>query len=602
MEQDFHGGQPEVSFPDDRYNGYPEANYVEVLPEAKAGNKKGKKDKNDKSTKEKKPAAPIVPSFEGYVFTVADAIRPGEPVSWVRTHRAQMHLDSQELYAKAEKHRKESGLSPSGQFQVLGTNQRAIVNRLVDAKNAAEKEPNAVWTLFGVRKNYREQRSTFKTLRVNDSMRVTLRRGDKTKDVVHDLPGSRAEVDKANIVDLREPVVVKKDKESAPKDETEKKKNKKNKKQNPDNAVPVHPEFLPQFPDPFRNQQPEVVPESYPPYEEPRPRQAPHDPFSTFDMSGALPDGRIPVPPHHHQPEYPPEAPMAPQQPHYHQEPHPFQPVPGVFPQALPILDPFDGRQPRDPVAHGPQHTSARAPSHSRQRSHSRRRESVDSGRLRAREAQRIEDAVRDGVRGAMREVAADNKVLNHWPVNSGSGSGGSSRSAGQEDFWSNSGSSGNRRFSYSTPGTSPDRGVGYDQERPTGQFHRRNSSSTRPYVDEGKRYYMDRERKHVIKPHNTYRDHGRDVRYPNDRRQNYDDYPSTHQRRSSRDRHYIDRPRVQRRVTDYPQALHDADFSRPGRSVDYELTRPYDREDRRPYVYEERRDRRGRVVPGIYR
>ena len=291
-----------MSFPDDRYNGYPEAGYAEVLPDARAGNKKGKKqknDKNDKSTGEKRPP-PIVPSFEGYMFTVADAIRPGDPASWVRTHRAQMHLDSQELYAKAEKHRKESGLSPSGQFQTLGTNQRAIVNRLVEEKNATEREPNAGWTLFGVRKNYKEHRTKFKTLRVNDSMLVTLRRGDKTKDFVHDFPGSRAEVDKANIVDLREPLLVKKHKGPAPEQEKEEDKKKERKqqkktknKQYPLDAVPVSPNILQQYPDPFQNQQPEYAPECHPPYEEKREQLPPawsqqRDlvPFRTYHMSG----------------------------------------------------------------------------------------------------------------------------------------------------------------------------------------------------------------------------------------------------------------------------------------------------------------------------
>ena len=154
MNHGYNGGQPGVSFVgDDGNDAYqPEAYYDEVFPEAKPATKKGKKgdknDKNDKSTKEKKPATPIVPTYEGYLFTVLDATRPGETASWVRTHKTQMPFTSQELYDKAMAHKKDSGLGVSGQFQALGPNQREIVNRLVAEKNATEKEANAVWTRF----------------------------------------------------------------------------------------------------------------------------------------------------------------------------------------------------------------------------------------------------------------------------------------------------------------------------------------------------------------------------------------------------------------------------------------------------------------------
>jgi hypothetical protein len=608
MAYEYNGRQPGVYVVgDDGNDAYQhDAYYDEILPDTKAANKKGKKDKNDKndkSTKEKKPAAPIIPSFEGYMFTVLDATKPGETASWVRTHKTQIPVSSQELYSKAVAHERKSGLGLSGQFQALGTNQQLLVNRLVAEKNAAEKESNAAWTLFGVRKNYEEHRTTFKTWRVNNAIRVTLQRSDKTKDVVPNLPGSKfplGEIDKANIVDLREPVIKKekekdKDKDSVPKE-------KKKKKQAAANAVPQHYENQ-QYGDPYQQPNYAYNPEPYPAYEEQRPQQhggwpqhqAQQDPFDMHDMSGALPEGAIPAPPlHHYQQEYRPEAPMPPQQPQYHhQEQHPFQPNPNVFPQAQPAFDSFDERQSRHPVAHEQQHISARHPSHSRHRSQSRRRESVDSERLRVKETRKIADVVRDGVREAMREAAAEDKVLHRWPTGGSGSAGSSSRSGGHEDYWSNGGSSGDRRQSYSTPGTSPDRGERY-YERPSPQLRRRDSSGPRPYVDERKRYYMDRQKDYVIRPHDTYRDNNRDVRYPRDRRQGHDDYPTAHQRRPSRDRQY-DRPRIQRRVTDYPEAFHDADFGRSGRSVDYERARPYDRDDRRRYARDERRGGRNR-------
>ena len=298
---------------------------------------------------------------------------------------------------------------------------------------------------------------------------------------------------------------------------------------------------------------------------------------------------------------------MPPQQHLFHQD-NPFQSDPRVFPQPQPAFNPFqvDERQPRNPVARGQQPISARRTSQSRHRSLSRPRslsrhhESVDSDRRRAEEERKIADVVRNEVLGALRVVAAEDKVLNRWPTRGGSGSAGSSsRSTLPEDFWSQPGSSGDRRFSYnSTPGTSPDRGGRYyhERERPTGRVRRRDSSGTRPYVDDRRRYYMGQDRNYVVKPHETHRDHGREHRYLAERRQSYDDdYPLAHQGRPSRERMY-DRPRMPRRVTDYPEAFHDADFARPsGRSVDYERTRMYDREDCRRHAREEPRSGRDR-------
>ena len=257
-------------------------------------------------------------------------------------------------------------------------------------------------------------------------------------------------------------------------------------------------------------------------------------------------------------------------------------------------IEPFqvDERQSRGPVAHHQQPISARRPSHSRQRSLSRlrslsrRRESVDSERRRAEEAHKLADVVRNEVRGLMREVAAEDKVLDRWYTSSGSGSAGSSsRSTAPEDFWSQPGSSGGRRFSNSTPGTSPDRSERYYPDRPTSHLRRRDSSG---HADERK-HWTDP----VFKPQDTYREHSRGPRYLRDRRQVYDDYPSARQRRHSREREYSS-PHIQRRVTDYPESFRVADFGPPsGRGVDYERARMNDREDRRRYAHEERHGRR---------
>lgn len=620
------GGQPPITIVPEYFEEFIDDN----IAGAKAGNKKNKK-KDDKSPKEekKKPVVPIATSFEGYVLTVIDPLRPGESASWVRTRKAQMPFNSQELYDKAMAHQKKTGLGLSGQFQNLGPNQQTLVNRLVAEKNLAEKEPNAEWNLFGVKKLYEERKSTFKTMRVNNAIRVTLRRGDKSKDTVQEILPKTTPlgkfVDPTNIVDLRDPLVkedpTKKEKDSKEKDkkETEKGKEKKNKKNNKkaDKVdVPVGPEYDPRpIYDPGHNENDYLPPWPQTPGPENWSTQTQHP--NSFDnmphMSGALPadppPGAIPIPPQHLHHDAPPEVPMAPLPQHFTQG-HPFQPDPRIFAQPhAHAFESFEDRRPRTPLAYEHQPMSARRPSHSRTRSEqvrpesrprprSRRRDSVSSETQRAIEEERLAQVVRDQVRGALRDATAENKVLHYWPT-SPSGSGGSSRSLAHDDLWSNAGSSGDRRPSYvSTPGTSPERYL--IDNRPTDALRRRDSA--RPFVDERKRYYPDRQRDYVIRPHETYRDRdrGREPRYARDRRQNHDDYPAAHSRQQSRDPHYdMVRPRVVRALTDHPATLRDANFRREerGRGVDYERVRANDRDQRRgPYtVHEVRHERRDR-------
>jgi ankyrin repeat protein len=147
-----------------------------ATPSVKARDKKIKT-KDNAWPRPKKLLVPITPSFEGFVFTVLDPLRPGETVGWFRSRKVQMSLSSQELYDKAVAHQKKTGLGIIGMFQTLGRNQQTLVNRLVEEKNAAEKDPDAQWLLFGIKKLYEERRSTFKTWRINNAMRITLRRG-----------------------------------------------------------------------------------------------------------------------------------------------------------------------------------------------------------------------------------------------------------------------------------------------------------------------------------------------------------------------------------------------------------------------------------------
>ena len=161
--------------------------------------------------------------------------------------------------------------------------------------------------------------------------------------------------------------------------------------------------------------------------------------------------------------------------------------------------------------------------------------------------------------------------------------------STGQDDMWSSPPSSDGRRYSYSTPGTSPDRGERYYQSpRPTGSLHRQDSSGYDSHRQDGRRYYQDRDR--VVRPHNSQREHyrdydrGRSPKYIRERREVVDDYPDAHYHRQQQQqprrepRVYMEeRPRVQRRVTDFAATLPNAEFGRRGRNdVDFTDQRVY--------------------------
>jgi len=363
----------------------------------------------------------------------------------------------------------------------------------------------------------------------------------------------------------------------------------------------------------YQQQQRDPYPQHH--HQQPYQQQEQHpyvDPYNMHEMSGALPndDGRIPIPAR----EFPPEAPMAPQ--HSHQQP--FQPFAGV-PQA----DPMNDARRHDPSTFGQPHFSARRGSRSRTRqeperetrrdSHSRprqeperepQRDSVDSDKMRRKEVRKIgemlktelRDEVRGEIRDALREAAAEDKVR-RWPAGSMSSyppTTSSGQSSRQDDMWSNPPSSDGRRYS---PDTSPERSERfYRSTRPIGSLHRHDSSGySSSHRPDGRRYYKDRD--YVLEPHDSqrdrYRDHdrGRSPKYIRERREVVDDYPDAQyhhpqQQQRREPRVYVEqRPRVQRRVTDFPSALPTADYGRKPRS-DIDFT------DQR--VYGGNRERRG--------
>jgi hypothetical protein len=622
--------------------------YDNVLPAkpAKAG-KSAKPGKNGKepSSKVKKAVLPVVSQYEGWMVAVLDKLQPGETPSWSKSRKTQLPFSTQELHDLATDHEKRNG-SLSHQFQKLCNNQQQIVNRMVDEKNAEEQQTNAEWVLLCVKRLHKEQRTAFRTYKINNGMQVIMLRQEKPKEVAVPI---KQKVEDENIIDLSKPVKLPK-KEASPKagKDGEKKlksdKKKVNKKEqqaqeNYDEPWPEYtgesnpfqphhqqqdpyPQYQQQQPDPYQqqHQQQDNFQQQHQQQQQPyhQQEQAPYvDPYSMHEMSGALPndDGRIPIPVHG----FPPEAPMAPQ---YSHQP-PFQPFAGV-PQA----DPMNDVRRHDPPAFNPPHFSARRGSRSRTRqepeyeprrdSHSRprqepeplpRRDSVDSDKMRRKEVRKIGEIlktelrgeVRGEIRDALREAAAEDKVR-RWPVGGMSSyppTTSSGQSSRQDDMWSSPPSSSGRRYSYSTPGTSPDRGERYYQSpRPTGSLHRQDSSGyDSHHRQDGRRYYQDRD--YVLKPHDSQRerhrdyDRGRSPKYIRERREVADDYPDTQYHRQQQQqqprrepRVYMEeRPRVQRRVTDFPSALPTADYGRRPRS-DVDFT------DQR--VYGDNRERRG--------
>jgi hypothetical protein len=292
---------------------------------------------------------------------------------------------------------------------------------------------------------------------------------------------------------------------------------------------------------------------------------------------------------------------MAPQHPHQ----HPFQFFVGVR-QAEPRLDP---RQ-HDPSAFSQSHISARHRSRSRTRQEPERepyRESVDSEKIRRNEARKIgeilktelQGEVRGEIRDALREAAAEDKVR-RWPAGgSCPPTTSSGQSTGRDDVWSGAAPPDGQSYSRGTPDTSPDRDERFNPSRPTDSLRRQDSSSYGSYRRDSRRYYQDRDS--VLRPHNSQReryrddDRGRSPKCIQERREVVDDYPDAQyhrQQQREESRIYAEqRPRMQRRVTDSPGALHTADFGRRHRgSVDYTDQRVYG-------DHEERHDGREEVV-----
>jgi hypothetical protein len=403
--------------PDDivGYENYDQYDDVPVKPVKVGKSTKQAKVAKDSSPKAKKTVLPVVSRYEGWMVSYVDTdnLQPGQTPSWRMSRKDLLPFSLQELQDSVAEQEKRDG-NLSHQFSKLCSNQRQIVNRLVADKNSEEQQANAEWVLLCVKKLHKETRTAFRTYKINDRMRVIMRRQEKPIEVAD--PVGQKVVDDENIIDLSIPVKSTKKKDASPKADKDgdKKvkgeKKKVNKKplaaqehygeqwQGPDpfqqqqDPFQQHHDPFQQQQDPFQQQQDPFQQQQQGPfqqqqdpfqqqqdpfgqrqdpfhqpqhqqqqqqqqYQQPRPQQEQPQyagPYDMHEMSGALP---IPVPDYAH----PPEAPMAPKHPHQ----HPFQPFAGVR-QADPRSDP---RQQEPPTFSQP-HFSARHRDDSRPRTH----------------------------------------------------------------------------------------------------------------------------------------------------------------------------------------------------------------------------------------
>lgn len=219
-----------------------------------------------------------------------------------------------------------------------------------------------------------------------------------------------------------------------------------------------------QFPDPFFDHDPEMP--AYGPPQEPPPGAIPVPQHGNSYVRPATPPSTMPFPPV-----------------------NPFPPDPRFFPQAqAQAFDQFDNRQPQNSAMNGYRRPDQYAP-------YPRQRETANRDRLLSQERRKLARLVSDEVRSVMREAAVEDRAQRRRPADALGAQTSIMHSDEQDDFWSNSSSSGDRRYDYSAPGGR------IDPTRTEHQFSRLASSGARPYVDDRKRYYMDRNRDDRIKP-----------------------------------------------------------------------------------------------------
>lgn len=186
-----------------------------LLSKPNVSGKKANNKKSEKGQKGRKAAKPSAPTFEGYTFTVLDD-KVGQSTTWMRTRKVQMPFTNDEIYKQAVTAQGKSGLSASNQFSELEHTQQLIISRLLADKNDNKKGPDAPWHLFNVEKLHKKSRRRFRTIKIENAIRVTIVHQGEQRDAglrASDAMGSRPFDEE--ILDLAEPRKAKKNKTKA---------------------------------------------------------------------------------------------------------------------------------------------------------------------------------------------------------------------------------------------------------------------------------------------------------------------------------------------------------------------------------------------------
>lgn len=349
------GGQPQIQILDPNV----EHALTDVAKEAK--DTKAKKSKKDA---EQYPF--VQTNYEAYSL---QRMTPnvGDAKTWSKVGKLKSPFDSAKIYKDAIAHRKKTGLDPAKVYDRLLINQQGVIDRMLIQKRQEEKNPNAIWTLFDVRK-VREpvRKGIFRADLETVKLVVTLRCQDKSRSTLNDKPpGSTASPGKfvGEIIDL-----------SVPPKEGKKKKNKGDKPASPEPGDAAGADVL----DGLQNEHPQGQP-AYQGAADPWHGYG-NDPYynqaqnynGQYPQTGANYDTWAQAQQGYNNNNYavPPAAPMAP----YHD--NPFTPNVGHPEQYGPFYPPNDTRAYNDYSARSYSRSRSRNPSryHSRHRSISQRR------------------------------------------------------------------------------------------------------------------------------------------------------------------------------------------------------------------------------------
>jgi hypothetical protein len=162
-----------------------------------------------KNGKGAKLLEPVETRYEGFVLEKAPPLRSGAQPTWARVSKREMPFDSNKLLGLVKEHRRKTRSGPANDFNQCGPKQQGVINRLIAERKRDDKNPNADWVLVDV------QRSVIRRFGVPSEttrMQVILKRQDKNETRTGDpksVSGTNGYQD-TEIIDLAHPMPAKK--------------------------------------------------------------------------------------------------------------------------------------------------------------------------------------------------------------------------------------------------------------------------------------------------------------------------------------------------------------------------------------------------------